>query len=162
MNEQKTHNILFCGIGGQGILKASEVTGVAAMNAGFHVKKSEVHGMSQRGGSVESHLRIGAHVESALIMPGHAGLLVCFDAEEGERNLFYLAPDGVDFRPYLAQAQTAIPDPRFLNTYLTGVLSLYLPIEEPVWLAAIRQVIPRKVEENIDIFVKARQKGRSV
>jgi indolepyruvate ferredoxin oxidoreductase beta subunit len=51
----KVYSITFGGIGGQGVLKASEICGWAAMFAGYHVKKSEVHGMSQRGGSVESH-----------------------------------------------------------------------------------------------------------
>ncbi len=55
-----TVNILFCGTGGQGVLSAAEICGWAALFAGCHVKKSEVHGMAQRGGSVESHLRFGS------------------------------------------------------------------------------------------------------
>lgn len=58
MLKSTTINILFCGIGGQGVLTASEICGQAAMFEGYHVKKSEVHGMAQRGGSVESHLRL--------------------------------------------------------------------------------------------------------
>jgi indolepyruvate ferredoxin oxidoreductase beta subunit len=158
----QTTNVLICGVGGQGILKASEVLGVAAMKAGFHVKKSEVHGMAQRGGSVESHVRFGSRVESPLIEPGTADYLVCFDAEEGERMSFYLKPGGVDFRPYLAAAARDLPDPRFLNTYLTAVLSLYLPIEERVWLEALREVITKKVDENAQVFRNARTKGKAV
>ena len=63
--QQRTINILFCGTGGQGVLKAAEVCGWAAVYAGLHAKKSEVHGMAQRGGSVESHVRFGKEVISA-------------------------------------------------------------------------------------------------
>ena len=160
--DEKTYNIFICGVGGQGILKASEMCGVAAMDAGYHVKKSEVHGMSQRGGSVESHVRFGTAVESPLIVPGTADHLVCFDADEGERMCFYLREGGVDFRPYLEQASSNIPNPRFLNTYLTGVLSLYLPIDEQVWLGALRQVMTRAVEENEQVFLNARKAGTRV
>jgi indolepyruvate ferredoxin oxidoreductase, beta subunit len=155
-------NILICGIGGQGILKASEIIGDAAMRSGFHVKKSEVHGMAQRGGSVESHVRFGARVSSPLITPAGADYLLPFDAEEAERMSFYLKPGGVDLRPYLARAATEIPDPRFLNTYLTAVLSLYLSIDEAIWLAALRGVITKKVEENEKVFLNARQRGKTL
>ena len=76
--DRKTYNVLFCGTGGQGVLKAAEVLGVAAMLQGYKVKKSEVHGMAQRGGSVESHLIFGPAVYSPLIIPGQADFLVCF------------------------------------------------------------------------------------
>ena len=57
-------NILLCGVGGQGILLASEIISEAAARAGYDVKKSEIHGMSQRGGSVNSHVRFGERVQS--------------------------------------------------------------------------------------------------
>ena len=79
---KKTYNILFCGIGGQGVLKASEVCGLAAIYDGYNAKKSEVHGMSQRGGSVESHLRFGSEVYSPLIPEGSADFLVSFFKDE--------------------------------------------------------------------------------
>jgi Pyruvate/2-oxoacid:ferredoxin oxidoreductase gamma subunit len=107
-------------------------------------------------------VRFGSRVESPLIEPGTADYLVCFDAEEGERMSFYLKPGGVDFRPYLAAAARDLPDPRFLNTYLTAVLSLYLPIEERVWLEALREVITKKVDENAQVFRNARTKGKAV
>lgn len=159
---ETVHNVLICGIGGQGILKSSEVLGVAAMKADFHVKKSEVHGMAQRGGSVESHVRFGRVVRSPLIAPATADYLVCFDADEGERMSFYLKEGGVDFRPYLARAAEDISDARFLNTYLTAVLSLYLPIDEQLWLEALDEVIPRKQEENREVFLNARRRGKAV
>ncbi|BCO07951.1 indolepyruvate oxidoreductase [Desulfolithobacter dissulfuricans] len=83
-------NILFCGVGGQGILLASEIAAYAQLAAGFDVKKSEVHGMAQRGGSVEAHLRYGERVYSPLIEPGKADILVSFEILEAARYLPYL------------------------------------------------------------------------
>jgi hypothetical protein len=111
---------------------------------------------------VESHVRFGKRVSSPLISPAGADYLLPFDAEEAERMSFYLKPGGVDLRPYLGRAATDIPDPRFLNTYLTAVLSLYLSIDEAIWLAALRGVITRKVEENELVFLNARQRGKTL
>jgi len=83
-------NILFCGVGGQGILLASEVTSYALIEAGLDVKKSEVHGMAQRGGSVVAHLRYGEKVYSPLIEPGSADIQVAFEMLESIRYLPYL------------------------------------------------------------------------
>ena len=85
-----TINILFCGTGGQGILTAAEIVGLAAMYDGHHVKKSEVHGMAQRGGSVESHLRFGKEVFSPIIECGKADFLLSFEKGEHERMKFML------------------------------------------------------------------------
>ncbi|MEO0295523.1 MAG: 2-oxoacid:acceptor oxidoreductase family protein, partial [candidate division WOR-3 bacterium] len=68
--DKKEFNIIICGVGGQGILLASEIIALTAMESGFDVKKSEVHGMSQRGGSVFSHVRIGEKVYSPIIEKG--------------------------------------------------------------------------------------------
>ncbi|MCL1980668.1 MAG: indolepyruvate oxidoreductase subunit beta, partial [Proteobacteria bacterium] len=83
-------NILFTGVGGQGILLASELTAYAQLAAGFDVKKSEVHGMAQRGGSVEAHLRYGKKVYSPLIELGSADILVAFEILEAVRYLPFL------------------------------------------------------------------------
>jgi len=87
---KQSGNILFSGVGGQGILLASELTAYAQLEAGFDVKKSEVHGMAQRGGSVEAHLRYGERVYSPLIEPGTADILVAFEILEAVRYLPYL------------------------------------------------------------------------
>ena len=92
----ETINILFCGTGGQGILTAAEIVGLAAMYDGHHVKKSEVHGMAQRGGSVESHLRFGKEVFSPIIECGKADFLLSFEKGEHERMKFMLKKDGID------------------------------------------------------------------
>ena len=90
---KQSGNILFSGVGGQGILLASELTAYAQLASGFDVKKSEVHGMAQRGGSVEAHLRYGERVYSPLIDPGSADILVAFEILEAVRYLPYLHKD---------------------------------------------------------------------
>jgi indolepyruvate ferredoxin oxidoreductase beta subunit len=92
---KQSGNILFSGVGGQGILLASELTAHAQLAAGFDVKKSEVHGMAQRGGSVEAHLRYGKKVYSPLIELGTADILVAFEILEAVRYLPYLHKDSV-------------------------------------------------------------------
>lgn len=86
----KMGNILFSGVGGQGILLASEITAYSLLAAGFDAKKSEVHGMAQRGGSVTAQLRYGQKVYSPLIEPGSADILVAFELMESTRYLPYL------------------------------------------------------------------------
>lgn len=85
-------NILVCGIGGQGVMTATEILAEAALSLGFDVKKTEVAGMSQRGGVVTSHLRFGARVLSPQIAPGDADLLVGFEAAETLRWVHMLRP----------------------------------------------------------------------
>jgi indolepyruvate ferredoxin oxidoreductase, beta subunit len=154
----KTCNILFCGIGGQGVLKASEICGWAAIFDGYHVKKSEVHGMSQRGGSVESHLRFGNKVFSPLITAGCVDYLVSFHQDENARMKKLLKSDGVNLFEYLDIAKTQIHDPRHLNIFLVGVLSAFLPIKEANWIKAIEKVFPGKLlSQNKEVFSKGRR-----
>ena len=75
-------NIVLCGVGGQGVLLASEVLAQAALRAGFDVKKSEVHGMAQRGGSVVSHVRYGEKVHSPLVGEGQADVVLALEQLE--------------------------------------------------------------------------------
>jgi len=88
MSEQG--NILFCGVGGQGILLASEVTAYSLLAVGMEARKSEVHGMAQRGGSVTAQLRYGAKVYSPLISIGEADIVVAFEMMEAVRYLPYM------------------------------------------------------------------------
>jgi len=87
-------NVIICGTGGQGILLASEVLCAAAIHAGNDVKKSEVHGMAQRGGSVSSHVRFGEEVFSPLVERGCADLILAMEKMEALRWAPYLAPHG--------------------------------------------------------------------
>jgi indolepyruvate ferredoxin oxidoreductase beta subunit len=93
MNQQIT-NILLVGVGGQGILLASEILSEAAMLAGFDVKKSEIHGMSQRGGSVVSHVRYGSEVFSPIVPEGEGDILFGFELMETCRSLPLIKPGG--------------------------------------------------------------------
>ncbi len=90
-----TTNILIVGVGGQGIVLAGDIIGIAAQRAGLAVKASEVHGMSQRGGSVVSEVRFGAEVHSPLIPPPGADFLLGFELLEGLRGVARLRPGGV-------------------------------------------------------------------
>ncbi|HNX05531.1 MAG TPA: 2-oxoacid:acceptor oxidoreductase family protein [Opitutales bacterium] len=154
----KTVNVFFCGTGGQGVLKAAEICAVAAMHEGYHVKKSEVHGMAQRGGSVESHVRFGGEVFSPLIPAGDADVMMGFDAAEAARLRGILKTDGADITGALARAGDVIHSPLFINTFMLGVLSKHVPISEASWLSALREVFAGKQEaENERVFRAARE-----
>ena len=92
---ERVSNILVCGVGGQGVMTATEILAEAALSLGFDVKKTEVAGMSQRGGVVTSHLRFGRSVLSPQIAVGEADLLVGFEAAEALRWVHMLRPGGV-------------------------------------------------------------------
>ncbi len=87
MSDYEVKSILFAGVGGQGILRASDIICEVIMEAGFDVKKSEVHGMAQRGGCVTSHVRYGRKVYSPLAEPGSIQTLVSFEKMEALRYL---------------------------------------------------------------------------
>jgi len=91
----KTINVIFTGVGGQGVLLASDVLSEIALRHGLDVKKSEVHGMSQRGGSVISQVRFGEKIYSPLISQNQADFIVAFEKLEAVRYLDYLKPDGL-------------------------------------------------------------------
>jgi indolepyruvate ferredoxin oxidoreductase beta subunit len=91
----KTTNILMAGVGGQGVILASEIVSEAMMRAGYDVKKSEVHGMAQRGGSVTTHVRFGKKVYSPLIKDGEVDILFSFELLETMRYLDTLSADPI-------------------------------------------------------------------
>jgi len=110
-------NVFLAGVGGQGTLLASEVLCEAFLLAGYDVKKSEVHGMAQRGGAVTTHLRFGPKVFSPLIEPGGADLLIAFEKLEALRFAHYLRPGGAMvvnaqeiFPPSVATGQERYPE----------------------------------------------------
>ena len=117
---QQSGNILFSGVGGQGILLASELTAFAQLRAGFDVKKSEVHGMAQRGGSVVAHLKYGERVYSPLIEPGTADIQVAFEEMEAGRYLPFLHRDSA----VVVNTQRILPPSVALGqaTYPAGIL----------------------------------------
>ncbi len=89
------YSILIVGVGGQGVLLASELISEVAIRAGLDVKKSEVHGMAQRGGVVSSHVRVGPKVYSPTIPYGQADVLISFEQAEGLRAVDWMKKDGV-------------------------------------------------------------------
>lgn len=89
-----TKSILLVGVGGQGTILASKILTTGLMEAGHDVKMSEIHGMSQRGGSVSSQVRYGEKVYSPVIEKGAADIVVAFEKMEALRNLDYLKEDG--------------------------------------------------------------------
>ncbi len=91
----KTINFLLAGVGGQGVLMASNILASVGMLAGYDVKKSEIHGMSQRGGNVSSHVRWGEIVHSPIIPDASADFLLAFEAMEALRYLPMLRADSV-------------------------------------------------------------------
>jgi len=93
-NSEKATNIIICGVGGQGILLASDILCTAAFLEGFDVKKSEIHGMAQRGGSVITHVRFGQKVYSPLIEEGKADFILSFEKLEALRYSYFLKEKG--------------------------------------------------------------------
>ncbi|HJJ48223.1 MAG TPA: indolepyruvate oxidoreductase subunit beta [Methanocorpusculum sp.] len=91
---KKSFDVVIVGIGGQGTVLASNVLGDACVIEGRHVAGAETHGMSQRGGSVETHIRIDGK-NGSLIVPGTADLLIAFDVLEALRYRHFVKPDGV-------------------------------------------------------------------
>ncbi len=94
MKSDVVTNILMVGVGGQGTLLASEILSEVLMQAGYDVKKAEVHGMAQRGGSVVSHVRFGKKVFSSIIPEGEADVLFGFELLETYRYLSLVKPEG--------------------------------------------------------------------
>ncbi len=88
-------NLLIVGVGGQGVILASAILAQAAMEAGHDTKQSEVHGMSQRGGTVSSHVRFGEKVWSPMVPEGEANVLLAFERAEALRAAHLIAPGGV-------------------------------------------------------------------
>ena len=137
-------NIVLAGLGGQGVIKASDILADAALRAGFDVKKAEVHGMSQRGGSVTSDVRFGHKVLSPMVPRGEADFLVVLAPSEVEVTRPLLRVGGVLLSPDLVP-EASLPNKRSLNVALLGALSQYLDIPLEALLDAIRAALPEKL-----------------
>lgn len=139
-------NIVIAGLGGQGVLKASDIVADVAFAAGLDVKKSEVHGMSQRGGSVSSDVRFGARVFSPMVPEGEADFLVVLDTTQVEVNRAVLRPGGVLLDPSVLGGQKLKSD-RSMNVALLGALSRHLDFPEEAWAAAVATHLAPKLHE---------------
>ncbi len=183
-------DILLSGVGGQGILTIAALLDTAALLEDLYVKQSEVHGMSQRGGAVQSHVRISDKpVYSDLIPYGKADMILSVEPMELFRYLPYIAPEGwviTDINPFvnipdypdrdelLKQLETfphhLIIDARDLakksgsirtaNVVLTGAASHFLPFKEETWEKAIRMLFERKGERIVNMNLDAFKRGK--
>lgn len=135
-------NIKIAGLGGMGVLSASYVLAEAVFMAGYDVKKAEVHGMSQRGGSVASDIRFGSRVLSPMIPPGEIDFLIAIAPDWVDVHRAELRPNG---RLLVADDLPELAGKRSLNVGLLGVLSRSLPISEEIWHAALAKGFPEKL-----------------
>jgi len=151
-NRTEVTNIVIAGLGGQGVLKASDLVAEVAFHAGLDVKKSEIHGMSQRGGSVTSDVRFGEKVYSPMVPPGEADYLVVLSPDQVEPNRWQLREGGTLITP-AAIPEGSLRDKRSLNVALLGRLSVSLPFPETAWEDAIRQNLAPKLHAgNLQAF----------
>jgi len=156
-------NVVFAGLGGTGVIKASDVLAYAAFLEHYDVKKAEVHGMSQRGGSVRSEVRFGQHVFSPMAPEGEVDYLVLLEPSQLDNNRHLLAPEGILLVPEameLAEGKealaVALPGGKAHNIAMLGRLSVYLPLKETSWTEAITACFPARL---LDVNQKAFQLG---
>jgi indolepyruvate ferredoxin oxidoreductase beta subunit len=161
-------NVVVAGLGGQGVLKASDILSEAAFRARYDVKKSEVHGMSQRGGSVHSDVRFGEKVLSPMVPAGEADALVVLDSTQVDANRYKLREGGLLITPEtllgegadvdaVSRDETTPVNRQNMNVALLGVLSAHLSITEEDWLAAVFANLPKKArEQNAEVFALGR------
>ena len=185
-------DIILSGVGGQGILSIATIIGAAAINDNLYIKQAEVHGMSQRGGDVQSNLRISSEpIASDLIPLGKADLIISLEPMEAMRYLPYLKKDGwvitntvpfVNIPDYpdldtLIHSIEALPhhvtldvaaiaseaaSPRAANIVLLGAASPFLGIDIAKIEDGIRSVFARKGEAIVEMNLKALRAGLEV
>lgn len=185
-------DIILSGVGGQGILSIATIIGAAAINDNLYIKQAEVHGMSQRGGDVQSNLRISSTpIASDLIPLGKADLIISLEPMEAMRYLPYLKKDGwvitntvpfVNIPDYpdldtLIQSIEAMPhhvaldvaaiaseaaSPRAANIVLLGAASPFLGIDIAKIEDGIRSVFARKGDAIVEMNLKAFRAGLKV
>ena len=145
-------SIVIAGLGGQGVIKCSDILADTVFRAGYDVKKAEIHGMSQRGGSVTSDIRFGAKVWSPMVSSGGADFLVLVSDDQLANNKHYLKPGGL-----LLAADEALleklPSSRSLNIALLGKLSAHLQIAVEYWRTSIEEAFSLAFKEgNLEAF----------
>jgi len=183
-------DLILAGVGGQGIISIAAAIGKAALKEGFNMKQSEVHGMSQRGGAVQSHLRISSQdIASDLIPLGKASMIISVEPMESLRYLPYLAAEGwlvTSSNPFINI--TNYPDLNILlaevrkvknniildaesiakeagsvrssNMVILGAASTYIPLSESAFEWAIQEMFIKKGEELVTLNLKAFKLGR--
>jgi indolepyruvate ferredoxin oxidoreductase beta subunit len=145
-------NVVIAGLGGQGVLKASDILADVAFSAGLDVKKSELHGMSQRGGSVSSDVRFGERVFSPMSPEGEADFLVVLSTDQVPVNAAALSQGGTLIEASQID-ESALSNKKSINVALLGVLSSHLPFNAELWAEALRRNLPEKLHEaNLQAF----------
>lgn len=182
--------VLLAGLGGQGVVTAGDLLIAAALHEGFEVKKSEIHGLSRRFGSVSCQVRLGSPLHSPLRGHGGIDILLALEGYEALKQLPYLKPEGVGLvnefwlRPAAVQTGTDTPpsreDPRLqwfpgtaqaqelealrsLNYYMLGVVSEWLPLSETSWEQALAEGERAKsVPTNRQLFEQGRAAAQAL
>jgi indolepyruvate ferredoxin oxidoreductase beta subunit len=184
------YDVILAGVGGQGVLSVAAVIALGAKNSGLHVRQSEVHGMAQRGGAVQAHLRLSdQRIVSDLIGKAGADMILSMEPIESLRYLEYLKVGGVlitssdpvkNISNYpepegIYRRIRAIPSARLVeaadlagasgsaratNMVMVGAASSYLPVSEKNLLEAIEELFSRKGEKVVETNRTAFDKGR--
>ncbi len=185
-------NIILAGVGGQGILTIAAVLDTAALASDLNLKQSEVHGMSQRGGAVQSHVRISdTEIHSDLIPQGKADIIISVEPMEALRYLPFLKKDGymvTDSNPFenipdypnmeelyneirllpnniLIDAKKIAKDlgnSKATNIVLLGAASSLLPLDEESLVQAIKTLFERKGDRVVNKNIEAFNKGKEI
>lgn len=183
-------DIILAGVGGQGILSIAATIGMAALDMGLHLKQAEVHGMSQRGGDVQSNLRISdKEIASDLIPKGKADMIISVEPMESLRYLPMLSPEGwliTNTTPYVNipnypplekvleeihklprqialdadQIAKDLGSARSANMVILGAASPYLGIEAEKFELAITKIFSRKGQEVVDVNISCFRAGK--
>ena len=147
-------NIIAAGLGGQGVLKVTDILADVIFRAGMDVKKSEVHGMSQRGGSVSSEVRFGSKVNSPMVPAGEGDILVVLDMTQLDVARPVLKENGILITPEDVPTDK-LSSPKALNVMLLGALSAKLPqFPENLILEALKRAFPEKLHEANEAMFK--------
>ena len=145
-------NVIVAGLGGQGVLKVTDILSEALFRCAYDIKKSEVHGMSQRGGSVSSEVRFGENVASPMVPAGECDYLVVLDVTQVDVVKDKLREGGVLITPDDVP-KDKLTNPTALNTMLLGALSASMPVEEKVWKEVLTDIFPEKIRAlNLEMF----------
>ncbi len=183
-------DIILAGVGGQGILSIASTIGYAAVNSGLFLKQAEVHGMSQRGGDVQSHLRLAdTEIASDLIAMGKADMIISVEPMEALRYLPMLSPNGwviTNTQPFINisnygniedvmaeidklprkiaidadQIAKDLGSPRSANMVILGAASTHLDMEYKSLEDAITAMFSRKGQEIVDVNIACLRAGR--
>lgn len=183
-------DIILAGVGGQGILSIATVIGYAAIQSGLSLKQAEVHGMSQRGGDVQSHLRISdTTIYSDLVPKGAADIILSVEPMESLRYLPYLSTEGwlvtnttpfknIPNYPELEEIMKAVKkvphhvaidadgmakdlkNSRGMNMVMAGAASLFMDIDFEQLKEGIRYIFGRKGQEIVDLNIATLEAGR--